>query len=149
MSDKSLSRRFDPKLVAGFLCGEFKRALNYNNMRVKDCGLTVEHIRELLSMLEDKEITAIVLHNLIEILVVEPQSPRQLVRKLGLERIADDFELEQFAQEAIKENPGAVVDFKQGKNESLNFLVGQVMRRTKGKADPKIIRKMICEYTMS
>jgi aspartyl-tRNA(Asn)/glutamyl-tRNA(Gln) amidotransferase subunit B len=140
---EALAKKIDPELAAEFICGELKRVLNYNNIEYRDSGLTQTQIIELLTMLKNREITDVVLHKLIEQLIIEPQSPRKLVKTLGLERIADDSKLEKFAEEAIKENPQAVEDFRKGKPESINFLVGQVMRKTKGKADPKTIGKIL------
>ncbi len=140
---ETVSKKIDPLLAADFICGELKRVLNYNNMAYHDSKLTLDHIVELLTMFKNKEITDVVLHDLIEKLVVEPQSPKILVKKLGLERIADDSQLQRFADEAIKENPVAVTDFKKGEPKAINFLVGQVMKKTKGKADPKVIGEIL------
>lgn len=138
-----VSKRMDPALSADFICGELKRVLNYNNLQYKDSKLSVDHIVELLDLFKKKEITDVVVHDIIEKLIVEPQSPRALVKKLGLERIGDDSQLDEFAERALMENPLAVVDFRNGKPEALNYLVGQVMRKTKGKADPKVIGELL------
>lgn len=140
---EKLSSRIEPALAADFICGELKRVLNYNNLTFVGSGLKEGQIVELLDMFKKKEITDVVLHDLIEKLVVNPQSPRSLVKTLGLERVGDTAELQKFAAEAIRENPTAVLDFRRGEPKALNFLVGAVMKKTKGKADPKIIGELI------
>lgn len=140
---ESLVKKVDPVILAQFICDELKRVLNYNNLTYSNTKFTQDQIAELLDMLVKKEITDPTLHKLIEQLVVNPQSPRKLVQSLGLVRVADKSKLEEFAKEVIKSNPQAVNDFKSGKPEALNFIVGQVMAKTRGTADPKIIREIM------
>ena len=68
-----------------------------------------------------------------------------IVEKKGLKQISDTSELETIVEEVLAGNPGAVDDVKQGKKKAFGFLVGQVMRKTKGKANPQIINKMLKE----
>jgi aspartyl-tRNA(Asn)/glutamyl-tRNA(Gln) amidotransferase subunit B len=80
-------------------------------------------------------------------LVVEPFDVKEYVKKEGLEVVSDSGEIEKLCKEAIKEAPQAVSEYKAGKEKALNFIVGIVMRKTKGKASPKevneILRKLL------
>ena len=79
----------------------------------------------------------------MEILVKNPKSPKEIVKELGLSRIADKESLEKIVEEAINENKKAVEDYLNGKKEALNFIVGAVMRKTRGRADAKIVLELI------
>lgn len=103
-----VAKTTDHELAAGFICDELKRVLNYNNLEYRDTKLTSNQIVELLEMFKKKEITDVTLHRLIERLVIEPQSPKELVQKLGLARISDKTQLEKFSRETVDENPQAV-----------------------------------------
>ena len=78
-------------------------------------------------------------------LAVESFDPVKYVEKEGLKSVADEGALKKFCQEAIDENPDAIADFKSGNEKSLNFIVGQVMRKTKGTASPGEVNKLLRE----
>ena len=75
----------------------------------------------------------------------ENEAPQALVKKLGLEQVSDAGELGKLVDEAIAANPQSVADFKAGKKKAIGFLVGQIMKATKGKANPGMINKMLME----
>jgi len=144
---EKVAEAVDPKLAAKWLRRELKRVLNYNNKEMKDLAVDEKYIIELLKMLENNEITETTGQKILEKLIEKPFSPKDYVKKIGAKKIADKEQIKRFCKEAIKENPQAVEDYKAGEEKSLNFIVGQVMRKTKGQADPskvnKIIKKMI------
>ena len=135
----------DPKLAAKWLRRELLRVLNYNKKSLEEVKLDEKHIIELLVMLEKKEISDKVARTIMEKLVEEEFSPVDYVKKEGLSMVSDSGELEKFCLEAIKENPKAVEDVKAGNEKSVNFLVGQVMRKTKGKSNPTEVGKLMKE----
>ena len=76
-------------------------------------------------------------------MIEKPFSPKNHVEKQNLGMITSEDELEGFCKEVIKNNKAVVEDFKSGKQEALHYLIGQVMRLSKGKADPKQVEKLI------
>ena len=74
-------------------------------------------------------------------LIKKDFSPKEFVESQQLGKIDDKKEIQKMCSEAIKENPKAAADFKSGKEESLHFLFGQVMRKTNGKAEPKVVKE--------
>ena len=98
---------------------------------------------ELLSLFKENKITDNTTKRVLEKLIERPFSPLEYVKKEKLLIISSKSDLERMCKEVIKNNPQPVQDLKSGKTEAIHFLVGQVMRLTKGKADPKIVEKLI------
>ncbi|GAG15484.1 unnamed protein product, partial [marine sediment metagenome] len=102
---------------------------------------------DLLKLIENKIITDTVAQKILEKLVEKPFDVNEYVKKQGLEAVSDLKELESICKNAIKQAPQAVEEFKAGKEKALNFIVGIVMRETKGKASPpevlKVLKKLI------
>ncbi len=96
-------------------------------------------------MLQDKKITTKAGQRIIEKLPQNPQMPGVIAEELGLIGVVEDDTVLQAVKQAIEENPEAVSDYFEGKSKALNFLVGQVMRITRGKADPAKTNQMVVE----
>ena len=131
----------NPKLAASWFAGEIKKTLNYNNLRIKETGLTAEHLTKLLKMIENKELTERSAELLLREMVVRPVDPEFAAKKSR--RIYDEKVIDEVIEEIVAENTKAIIDYKAGKKESFNFLVGQVMRKTQGRGDPDTIRKVL------
>lgn len=144
---EKVAEEVNPTLAAKWLRRELVRVINYNKLSFDKLKIDEKHLIELLSMIESKEITEKTGQKMMEELIVKPFSPKEYVKKHGLGAVSDKGEIEKFCKEAIKENPNAVEDYKKGEENALNFIVGQVMRKTKGKATPKevndILKKLI------
>ena len=149
-ADKELAKMFEnvakqvnPELAAKWLRRELVRVLNYNKKELSETGISENHIIDLLKLIEDKKITDNVGQQIIEKLVENPFDVNEYVKKERLEAVSDVSELEKFCKEAISENPQAVDDYKKGEAKALNFIVGSVMKKTKGKATPKEVNEII------
>ena len=102
-----------------------------------------KHMIDLLKLVENKKITDSVASKILEKLIEKPFDVKEYVKKEKLESVSDVSELEKYCKEAIQENPQAVDDYKKGEKKALNFLVGKVMKKTKGKATPKEVNEII------
>jgi aspartyl-tRNA(Asn)/glutamyl-tRNA(Gln) amidotransferase subunit B len=149
-ADKSLAEmlekvadKVDPVLSSKWIRRELVRVLNYNKKSLKDAGINENHLIDLLKLVKNKKITDNVASKILEKLIDNPFDVNEYVKKEGLEAVSDVSKLEKYCKEAIKENPKAVLDYKKGEEKSLNFIVGQVMRMTKGKAAPKEVNEII------
>ena len=134
-------KEVEPKLAAEWFAGELKKTLNYNNLKIKNTGLKAEHIIKLLKMLEKGEITIKTSELAIREMVLKPDDPERYVEKK--KRIHDSESIEKAIKEALNENAKAVLDYKTGKQEAFNFLVGQIMRKMQGRGDPVMIRELL------
>ena len=138
-------KEVDSKFAAKIMRDELKRVLSYNKLDFADSGITSDDLIEFLKMLQDKEITAKAGHKIIEQMPNNDKSPKEIAEELGLLGVVKDDEVLAAVKQAIDENPKAVEDYLSGQKASINFLVGQVMRLTRGKADPGETVKLLKE----
>lgn len=141
---EKLSEEHNPNLVASFLTGDLKKVLNYNDKTYSDSEVEREWIGYLIGLLENDKISDRNAEKVLREIVEEPQNPESVVEEQDLLKSGDD-EITKFVEEAIEDNPDAVDDFNSGDEEAVNFLVGQVMSISQGKADPKTAREKILE----
>lgn len=140
---EEIAKKVNPIRAAQFFRRDLMRVLNYNNLELKDTKLKPEHIIVLLENLEEKKITEEISKRILEKLVIESFNVKDYIKEHKLEAVSDKKIIEQFCEEAIKENPEVVKDYLEGSEKALNFIVGQVMRKSKGKAEPKIVNEII------
>lgn len=122
---------------------ELNRVLNYNKLELEDIELNEEQMLVLMQMVEKKELTENSAKKVLNKLVVEPIDVKAFVEKEGLKAVSDKGALEGFCRAAIDANPKVVEDYKSGNEKALNFLLGQVMRQTKGAASPPELLEII------
>lgn len=142
---EEIVKKIDPKFTASWMRDELKRVLYYNKVDYKTSNISQDRIIQLLELLINKEITAKAGQRVVEYMVEIPETPREIAEKLNLIGIVTDDEVVNAVKIAIEENPEAVDDYHQGKKTSMNFLVGQVMKKTRGKADPQETVKILTE----
>jgi aspartyl-tRNA(Asn)/glutamyl-tRNA(Gln) amidotransferase subunit B len=149
-SDPDLAESFElvadavsKNLAASWFSGEIKKTLNYHNLRLRDTRIKPEHIAKLLSLIEKKQITEKSAELILREMIEQPIDPDALLKEREVSRIGDEETIENLVNEVIESNPRAVADYKAGKQESFNFLVGQVMRKTQGRADQEVVREVL------
>uniref|UniRef100_UPI00388F9378 Asp-tRNA(Asn)/Glu-tRNA(Gln) amidotransferase subunit GatB n=1 Tax=Methanobrevibacter sp. TaxID=66852 RepID=UPI00388F9378 len=142
---EEVAKEVDPVFAAKWMRDELKRVLSYNKLDYADSEISAESLVELLKMLLDKEITTKAGQRIIEQMPNNENSPKQIAEELGLLGVVKDDEVLAAVKQAIDENPKAVQDYLDGQKASINFLVGQVMRITRGKADPGETVKLLKE----
>ncbi len=142
---EELIKTIEPVLVARWLRRELIRVLNYNKKTLADISLDKKALKDILTLIQEKKITDRTGQRLMEKLVEGSFDVMDYVKQKGLEIIDDSSMIKEFCNKAIAENPKAVEDFRQGNEKSLNFLVGQVMRMSRGKANPAEVNKLLRE----
>ena len=142
---EEVAKEIDPVFAAKWMRDELKRVLTYNKMDFADSGILADDLIELFNMLLNKEITTKAGQRVIEQMPNNKQTPKQIAEEMGLIGVVKDDEVQAAARQAVEENPKAVNDYHNGEKASLNFLMGQVMRLTKGKADPRETVKILKE----
>jgi aspartyl-tRNA(Asn)/glutamyl-tRNA(Gln) amidotransferase subunit B len=149
--DKALADYFEevlkyyknPKAACNFLTTDMMGAMNELNMSITNVKLPPENFARLLKLIDDGRISIKIAKEIIGELLKEGLDPEKYVEEKGLIQISDEAQLEAIVEQVIKENPKAVADFKSGKEKAITFLVGQVMRLTKGKANPGLVNKLL------
>lgn len=142
---EEVAKEVDPKFAAKWMRDELKRVLTYNKIDFADSGILADDLIELFNMLLNKEITTKAGQRIVEQMPNNKQTPKQIAEELGLIGVVKDDEVQAAAKQAVEENPKAVEDYHNGEKASLNFLMGQVMRLTRGKADPRETVKILKE----
>ncbi len=140
---ENIAKEVDANLAAKWLRRELIRVLNYSKKEIREIGFDETHLIGLFRLLQEKKITDATGQKIMDLLVENPFDVKKYVEEQNLYAVSNINELEKFCREAILENPDAVADYKSGKEESLNFLVGNVMRKTRGKADPVEVKKIL------
>ncbi|WP_304125379.1 Asp-tRNA(Asn)/Glu-tRNA(Gln) amidotransferase subunit GatB [Methanosphaera cuniculi] len=135
----------DPKTAARLMRDELKRVLHYNKINFADSQITPDDIIELIELIDTKQVTPEAAHKLIEQMPNNSKSPKEIGKEMDIIGVVEDDQIENAINEAIENNPSAIEDYKNGKENAVNFLVGQVMRLTKGKANAGQTNQLIRE----
>jgi aspartyl-tRNA(Asn)/glutamyl-tRNA(Gln) amidotransferase subunit B len=142
---ETVASEFDPELAATWVADNLLGELNYRDMTVDDVTGRLDEFTRLIELVAEGEITTknaeeTVLRQMLD----EGDDPETIIEREGLSK-ADDDEVSQAVAAAIEENPGAVEDYHAGEGGALNFLVGQVMQKTGGSADPGAVNGLLRE----
>ncbi len=138
-------KEVDPEFAALWMRDELKRILSYNKITFRESEITTQQLVEFLQLLQDKKITTKAGQRIIENMPHNPKTPTQIAEELGLIGVVEEDVVQKAVKQSIDENPEAVSDYYEGKKKALNFLMGQVMRITRGKANPGEIVKLLQE----
>ncbi|MDP2981402.1 MAG: Asp-tRNA(Asn)/Glu-tRNA(Gln) amidotransferase subunit GatB [Candidatus Omnitrophota bacterium] len=133
------------KTIANWLMGDISAHMKGSNISIKDLNLKPVQLSGMLKMIDGGIITGKVAKTLLIEIIQTGNAPEKLVKEKGLEQISDVNLLETAISHAISENPKSVEDFKGGKDNAVMFLVGKVMQKTKGRADPNKVNEMLRE----
>src|SRR5207253_5166752 len=106
-------------------------------------ALQPEHLAELIRLVDDGVIGISAARQVLPEVQRSGKSPRGLIEELGLAQVSDTSSLEAAARHAIAANPAAVADYKSGKETAINFLKGQVMKATRGQANPAVAEEVL------
>jgi len=133
----------NPKLVSNLMMTEMLRILSEEEKDISEIKITPEALAKLSNLVNAKTINSNTAKKVFEILFEEGGIPESIVEKNGWAQVSDTGAIEKFVDEAIATNPKSVSDFKDGKVAAVKFLVGQVMRFSKGKANPQLAEKLL------
>ena len=131
------------KAAANWTITELNRLLNASSLEVQDSPLRPRHLAELLGLLQRGTIGTPQAKAAFEEMFRTGKSAQAVVQELGLAQITDSDAIGQAVEQAIRENPKAVQDYASGKDSAVQFLVGQVMKQTRGKANPTVVADLI------
>ncbi|QER42001.1 Asp-tRNA(Asn)/Glu-tRNA(Gln) amidotransferase subunit GatB [Thermodesulfobacterium sp. TA1] len=135
----------NPKAVSNFMLTEVLRYLNRDNITISQSNLTPEILAQLLKLVEDNLISITIAKQIFPEVYEKGVAPKKLVEEKGLVQESSEEKLRAICEEVIKENPAEVEKYKAGKKGLLGFFVGQVLKKTQGKANPKVVNKLLEE----
>jgi aspartyl-tRNA(Asn)/glutamyl-tRNA(Gln) amidotransferase subunit B len=133
------------KLVANWVTGELFRRMNEANRTISEVKVTPEDMVDLISMVKSDTINQPAAKRTFGVMWETGRAPYQIVEELGLKQISDTGELAHVAARVIDDNPDAVAQFRAGKETTIRFLIGQVMKATRGKANPQLAEQLLRE----
>ncbi len=141
----TLAHYRQPKAVSNWIQGELLRLLNLENMGITSCKVKPQDLGRLLEMVDKGLISGKMAKAIWEEMFASGKGPETIVKEKGLVQISDENILGQIVAEVIQENPNSVKDYLGGKKKAIGFLVGQVMKKTKGQANPQLVNKLLRE----
>ncbi|MEN3190677.1 MAG: Asp-tRNA(Asn)/Glu-tRNA(Gln) amidotransferase subunit GatB, partial [Atribacterota bacterium] len=141
--EKAASLYPDKKVVSNWIMGELMRFLKEEKIEIEDSPISPENLIEMLKLMDERIISGKMAKDIFETMFKTGKGARQIIKESGVTQITDENELIKIVDKIIKENPKSVEDFNQGKEKAINYLVGQVMRSTKGRAKPDFVFEAI------
>ena len=135
----------DPKITANWILTELSRRLNETETRPVDMALSIENFADLINLAKEDKINNNVAKKLLREIFTTNENPSKLAEERNLLQISDSGLLEEVVDEVLKENPESIEDIKNGKDRAFGFLVGQAMKKTKGKGNPVEITNLLKE----
>ncbi len=134
-----------PKLVANWMIGDFMRLLGEQKMELSACPVKPESLAAMVDLIQSGSINGKIAKTVLEEMFLSGKEPADIVREKGLVQVSDESAITGFVDQAIAANPVQVQQFREGKTAVLQYLVGQVMKASRGKANPQMVQKMLKE----
>ena len=142
--EKTLVNIDDPKLVANWILGDFSSILNKFDVEANNSKVDAVKFAELLTYFREEKISGQATKKVLENIWENPDlSVSKSIQDLGLEQISDENEIEEIIEKVINNNPDQKEQFLSGKDRLFGFFVGQVMKESKGKANPKLVNEIL------
>ena len=133
----------NPKTVSNYILGDLLRLLNSNNMEAEDIKISPQNFVELLKIIEEGKISNTAGKEVFKEMFLSNEKPTVIIEEKGLSQISCSDEIEKLVNEVLSNNPKSIEDFKAGKTQAIGYLMGQVMKASKGKANPPVAKQMI------
>ncbi|MBM7587591.1 aspartyl-tRNA(Asn)/glutamyl-tRNA(Gln) amidotransferase subunit B [Bacillus pakistanensis] len=135
----------DTKQASNWLMGEVSAYLNSEQKELSDVALTPQGLAGMIKLIENGTISSKIAKKVFKELVENGGDPEKIVKEKGLVQISDEGALLKIVTETLDANPQSIEDFKNGKDRAIGFLVGQIMKATKGQANPPMVNKLLLQ----
>ncbi|MDC3125016.1 Asp-tRNA(Asn)/Glu-tRNA(Gln) amidotransferase subunit GatB, partial [Gammaproteobacteria bacterium] len=150
-ADKDLADFFEevtkvsnsPKLSANWIMGELSAELNNENLGIRESKVSSNKLGQLISRIEDGTISGKIAKDIFEKIWTNGNEVDEVIKEEGLKQVTDDKEIESMIDEVIENNPGQLQQYRSGKDRLFGFFVGQVMKASQGKANPKQVNDIL------
>ena len=140
-----LEEKTSHQIASNLLLGDISAYLNKNEKEITETTLTKERFLELIKLMEDNTLTSKNLKDILDKVLESTKTIAEIIKEQGIENITDDTEIRNVVKEIINANPDSVNDYKNGHDRAIKFLMGQVMKETKGKVNPKLAMDILQE----
>ena len=143
--DASLEKTKNYSLLSNWLIGEISAYLNKGQIEIHESKLTADNVAMLINRIDDQTISGKIGKSIFEEMCLSGSTPDEIIESQGLKQISDDGAIEEIIMTVINENPSQVEAYLGGKDKLFGFFVGQVMKLTEGKANPKAVNSILKE----
>ena len=131
------------KTVSNWLLGDFSRLLNATNTDIENVRISPKHLAEMLGLIDNSTISGPTAKAVLEEMFRSGKKAGEIITEKKLSQISDASEIREMVKQVIANNTGAVADYTSGKQQALTFIIGQVMKATRGRANPGVVREII------
>ena len=133
----------DPKSASNWIMGDISRLMKVNGIWIEDLKFEPKDVAELIEVIKDGTISSAIGKQVLEAIFESGKSPKEIIDEKGLKQNNDEGALLELVNKVLDENPQVVEQYKSGRTKILGFAVGQVMKETKGQANPGIVNKLV------
>jgi aspartyl-tRNA(Asn)/glutamyl-tRNA(Gln) amidotransferase subunit B len=141
--DEAAQLSGEPTTCANWIMGDLTRLLNTAEIEIQDSKVTPAHLSELIQLIDNATISGKIAKSVLDDAFETGKMPKEIVVEKGLAQITDTSEIEAIVLQVVEENPGPAQDYRDGTKKAIGFLVGQVMRATRGKANPQLVNQIL------
>ncbi|KRM94940.1 aspartyl glutamyl-tRNA amidotransferase subunit B [Liquorilactobacillus aquaticus DSM 21051] len=141
--EEAVAQGAEPKLAGNWLMGDVNAYLNANQIGLLDTKLTPEHLATMIKLIQDATISSKIAKKVFKEIIANGSEPKAWVEKKGLVQLSDPAVLQPIIDDVLQNNGKSIEDYKNGKDRAIGFLVGQIMKQTRGKANPKVVNKLL------
>lgn len=143
--DEAVQHKIDAKAAANWLMGEVSKHLNTAGLPIEECPVAPARLAGMIALIEKGTISGKIAKTVFEEMWSTGKDADTVVKEKGLVQITDEGAIIGIVEAVIAANPQSVEDFKAGKDKAIGFLVGQIMKQTKGRANPELVNKLLRE----
>ena len=143
--DNVIAEGVDAKAAANWIMGDLSKNLNAENLTIEQSPVDAKRLGQMIQLIDKGTISGKIAKTVFVEMWKSPDSPEKIVKDKGLVQITDTSAIEGVVDEVIAKNPKAVEEYKAGKKKAIGALVGQIMKATKGKANPQMVNQLLAK----
>ena len=143
--EETLKEKVDPKMASNWITSVILGHLNKNDISIKQIFVTPVMLSELIKMVDSGKISSKQAKEVLYKALMDEKEPSKIVEEEGMQQIGDEDSIKTIVLEVLEEQPNAIEQYKNGRTNIVDFLVGQVMKKTRGQANPAMTRTMMIE----
>ena len=143
--EKTVSICNNPKAVANWIMSDFSKMMNEQELEINETKISEENLAELIKLIDTNVISSAIAKKVFIDMFETGKMAKEIVEEKGLVQITDTGAIKEIVEKVVENNEQSVSDYLAGKDKAIGFLVGQIMKETKGKANPKIVNELLVE----
>ena len=143
--DEALKTNVSPKLLANWIIVDVQAVLNKENISINEFKITPNHLGELVKIIEEGKVSNKQAREIFNEMLISNASPYEIIKKSNTEMISDENAILTLVREIIDENPQVIIDYKNGKDRAVSYIVGIVMKKSKGMVNPSLTNRLVIE----